>query len=649
MCGIAGVFVKKNINQTELQNVLQQMALAIKYRGPDSSGEWLDPDLNFGLAHRRLSILDLSPEGHQPMLSASGRYVIAFNGEVYNYVRLKKQLPEQQWRGHSDTEVMLAAIEAWGLEKALHSFQGMFAFALWDRKEKILHLARDRVGIKPLYYGWNNSAFLFGSELKCFRTYKNFHAEIDRDALALFVRHNYIPAPYSIYKDVWKLQPGHVISLTFSDVTNPHIIENKSYWSGKGIAESGQRDFHPATEHQLINELDGLLSEVIDMHMHADVPLGAFLSGGIDSSTVVAFMQKLSARPIQTFSIGFHEAEFNEADHAKKIATYLKTDHTELYVSPQQALQVIPHLPMLYDEPFADSSQVPTFLVSQLARRKVTVSLSGDGGDELFGGYNRYFLGDAIWKKIGWLPPLAKKIVEKSVVSLSPDAWDKAFSVLKPILPAKLKFNAFGDKLHKLAGILGAVTPMQLYECLVSIWQQPEAVVLGAERSRATSLSTLSMGGSLDFVHAMMCADMLTYLPDDILVKVDRASMAVSLEARVPFLDHRIIEFAWRLPLQMKIRGGEGKWLLKQVLYQHVPEKFFARPKMGFGVPIGEWLRGPLRDWAESLLASERLAREGFFNVNLVRQCWQEHLSGKRNWQYALWTILMFQAWLENK
>jgi asparagine synthase (glutamine-hydrolysing) len=647
MCGLAGIFAK-NIDPIAMQNIVREMALAINYRGPDSSGEWVDTDIGLGLAHRRLSIIDLSPEGHQPMLSASGRYVIAFNGEIYNYVNLKKELlRDKNWRGHSDTEVMLAAIEEWGLERALQSFQGMFAFALWDRKEKILHLARDRLGIKPLYYGWNNGAFFFGSELKSFRGYSNFHPEIDRNAVALFTRYNFIPAPYSIYKDIWKLQPGYMVSMSLGDINNPHIIENKSYWCGKVIAENGQSNLHDLTEQQAVNELDGLLREIIGMHMHADVSLGAFLSGGIDSSTVVAIMQQLSSKPVKTFSIGFNEAGFNEANHARKVAGYLKTEHTELYVSSKQALEVIPYLPDLYDEPFADSSQIPTFLVSKLARREVTVSLSGDGGDELFGGYSRYFLALNIWKKIGWLPITIKKMLADALLLLPPTSWNKLFSVAQPFLPNKLKMNMVGDKLHKLADILGVANRSQLYENLVSICHQPERLVLGADRWRLAH--HMPVMEKLDFAHMMMCTDMLTYLPDDILVKVDRASMGVSLEARVPLLDHRLVEFAWRLPLHMKIRGSEGKWLLKQVLYQYVPAKLFERPKMGFGVPIGDWLRGPLREWAESLLASERLKREGFYDATIVQQYWQEHLSGKRNWQYIIWSILMFQAWLEKQ
>jgi asparagine synthase (glutamine-hydrolysing) len=655
MCGIAGIL---GSSDPELSAPVQRMVSAIRYRGPDDSGVWCDQAVGLALGHARLSILDLSPEGHQPMVSASGRYVISYNGEVYNFAELRTELEHTgaKFRGHSDTEVMLAAFEEWGIEKAVQRFVGMFAFALWDRERRTLSLVRDRIGIKPLYFGWTGKTFLFGSELKALRAYKGFHPEIDRGALTSFMRGGYVPAPLSIYKHVYKLSAGCLLTVGEKEIeaaegfsADPDSLHATwkpiRYWSAKESAEVGCAAPFKGSEVEAINHLDGLLRHAVGLRMIADVPLGAFLSGGIDSSLVVALMQAQNSRPVRTFTIGFHETDYNEAIHAKKVAEHLGTDHTELYVSPEQAQAVIPRLPAMYDEPFADSSQIPTFLVSELARRHVTVALSGDGGDELFAGYNRYFWGRRLWRYLDRMPPSIRSGLAGGITSLSPATWADFFKRFGRFLPTVAKP---GDKLHKLAALLALPDPDAMYLGMISLWEDPaEVVVQGMEP--LTPVTDRANWASLpDFTMRMMYLDLVTYLPDDILVKVDRASMAVSLEARVPLIDHRVVEFAWQIPLSMKIKQeGEGKWLLRRVLDRYVPRQLIERPKMGFGVPIDSWLRGPLREWAESLLDAHRLEREGYFHSGPIRQRWAEHLSGKRNWQYALWNVLMFQAWNE--
>jgi len=648
MCGIVGFVRFEHQDNFSFKEVVSLMTNTLTHRGPDAAGIWLDEKVGIALGHRRLSILDLRPSGSQPMVSESGRYVIVFNGEVYNFQQLKQELAGKniKWRGSSDTEVMLAAFEAFGVKEAVKKFIGMFAFALWDRQEHRLYLLRDRLGIKPLYYGWAGKTFLFASELKALRAYPGWQAEINRDALALFLRHNYIPAPYSIYRGILKLLPGTILSISLNTDTG-FLPEPDVYWSAREVAEEGLHNQLAGDESAVIERLEVLLKDAIGLRMIADVPLGAFLSGGIDSSTVVALMQAQSHKPVKTFTIGFEEEEYNEAAQAKAVAEYLKTEHTELYVTPEQAMAVIPRMSFFYDEPFADSSQIPTYLVSELTRQHVTVSLSGDGGDELFGGYNRYFWGRSIWQKIGWIPGGLRKLLSSGLTLLSPQAWDNLFMRLEPVLPGKARQRLPGDKLHKLAEILAVENPEAMYLGLVSHWKEPAVVVSGAVEPLTVLTDSRRWANLPDFTQRMMFLDLISYLPDDILVKIDRASMGVSLEARVPFLDHRIVEFAWQVPLSMKIRNGQGKWLLRQVLYKYVPEDLIERPKMGFGVPIDKWLRGPLRDWAESLLNEKRLKQEGFFNPAPIRQKWHEHLSGKRNWQYYLWDILMFQAWLE--
>jgi len=651
MCGITGaVDLRFRTSEIELNAIVRRMADTLIHRGPDDGGTWADANVGVALGHRRLSILDLSPEGHQPMRSASGRFVIVFNGEIYNYKIIRAELEKEHasvtWRGHSDTEVILAAVQHWGLVVAVAKFVGMFAFALWDRELRVLYLVRDRLGEKPLYYGWVNGVFLFGSELKALRAHPRWQGEIDRNAIALFLRHNYIPAPYSIYQDVYKLKPGAILSLCLDESQSGSKNEPQpvSYWSAKEVAERGVLESF--SEMELVERLDHLLREAVAGQMVADVPLGAFLSGGVDSSTIVALMQVQSTRPVKTFSIGFREAGYDEAVYAKAVARHLGTEHTELYVSPDEAMAVIPRLPTLYDEPFSDSSQIPTFLVSQLARRHVTVSLSGDGGDELFGGYNRYFWGRRIWRNIGWMPCWLRSAVARGLESVSPHSWDRLFNMAGPFLPNGIKQGAPGDKLHKLAEILAVDGPETMYQKLVSHWNVPTRLVLDSMEP-PTCLTDRSQWARLpDFTQRMMFLDMISYLPDDILAKVDRASMGASLESRIPLLDHRIVEFAWQVPLSMKLRHNGGKWLLRQVLYKYVPRELIDRPKMGFGVPIDKWLRGPMRDWAEALLDERRLHDEGFFDPKQIREKWTEHLSGERNWQYYLWDVLMFQAWL---
>jgi len=654
MCGIGGFFAPEGQAGISLESIARDMAQKMVHRGPDDGGVWTDPSSGLALAHRRLAIIDLSSAGHQPMASSCGRYVIVFNGEIYNHLAMREELAAQgysqnaqSWRGHSDTETLLTAIAAWGMEQALRKSVGMFAFALWDRQEKTLSLARDRMGEKPLYYGLQEGALLFASELKALHAYPGFKGEVDREALTLFLRRNTIPAPYSIYRDIFKLPPGTWLKITPEDIADRKLAVPRAYWSLRAVAEQGQANLLQGSASEAIDELERLLRQSLAGQMLADVPLGAFLSGGIDSSTVVALMQAQSPRPIQTFTIGFHEVGYNEAEHAHAVAAHLGTEHTELYVTPEQALSVIPRLPELYDEPFADVSQIPTFLVSELARRHVTVCLSGDGGDELFGGYNRYVRGASLWKKFGWLPQSIRTELSGMLTTASPATWDSWFNKMGFLLPERWHYSAPGDKLHKLAEMLAVRSSDEIYSSLVSQWRHSENVILGNEKQPiAVVPNEAYMANVADLEHRMMYLDAVSYLPDDVLVKVDRAAMGVSLETRVPMLDHRVVEFAWSLPLSMKIRGSAGKWLLRQVLDRHVPNALTDRPKTGFSVPLDRWLRGPLNAWAEELLDPAKLKNQGFFDTSAIRMKWKEHLSGKRNWSHQLWSVLMFQAWL---
>ncbi len=654
MCGFAGFLGPlRSGNASEDLATLERMGSAIAHRGPDDSGLWADSAARIGLSHRRLAIVDLTAAGHQPMHSASGRYVLAFNGEIYNHMDLRAELDKMglapAWRGHSDTETLLAGFAAWGVPKTVERAIGMFAMAVWDREDRKLTLIRDRLGEKPLYYGWqgqgDQTVLLFGSELKALKAHPAFNASVDRNALCLLMRHNYVPAPYSIYQGILKLEPGCLATLAL-DGADAALTR---YWSAANVATSGVAKPFAGDPQQAVDELEILLRSAVKHQMMSDVPLGAFLSGGIDSSTVVALMQAQSSRPVQTFTIGFNEEGFNEAEHAKAVAGHLGTDHTELYVSAQQAMEVIPNLPKLYCEPFSDSSQIPTFLVSQLARRKVTVSLSGDAGDELFCGYNRYMLANRVWQNLSAVPSGIRRMAASGISALPPQRWNMLVKPFQAVLPHNMRHVNAGDKLHKAAGVLASQNSDSLYLGLVSHWDNPSKLVVGGlEPPTWLQGKTPALTG-LGPIQRMMALDTITYLPDDILAKVDRAAMGVSLESRVPFLDHRVVEFAWRLPQNQKLREGQTKWALRQVLYRHVPKTLIERPKMGFGVPIGEWLRGPLKDWAESLLDETRLKQEGFFSPAPIREKWTEHLSGARNWQGHLWDVLMFQAWLEKE
>lgn len=641
MCGIAGFWTSGAAR--DLAAVALQIGNAMVHRGPDDHGEWIDARAGIAFAHRRLSIVDLSHEGHQPMRSASGRYEIAFNGEIFNFDELRAELPGQRWRGHSDTEVMLAAFEQWGVEASVKRFVGMFAFALWDSRERALYLGRDRLGIKPLYYGWHDRTFLFGSELKALCAHPDFDPVIDRNSVALLMRHNYIPHPYSIYVGVKKLPPGTILKVTGAQTRS----EPQAYWSAREVAERGQRNPFPDDPAAAIEKLDHLLREAVRLRMLADVPIGAFLSGGVDSSTVVALMQSMSSRSVRTFSIGFNEDKFNEAHHARAVAEHLGTSHTELYVSPEEAMAIVPELPRYYDEPFADSSQIPTYLVSQLARRSVTVSLSGDGGDELFAGYPRYGLTQSIWSGINRVPLGPRRTATRALRMLSPATWETIYGGVSPLLPRKYRTKRPGEQIQRLADLLSVGSQEDLYKSVLSHWQDPEQLVLGSEEYPTVLTDRNRQAKLSDPVHRMMYADQVSYLPDDILTKVDRASMACSLEARVPILDHRVVEFAWSLPLSLCVREGKEKWLLRQVLYKYVPSRLIERPKMGFGVPIGEWMRGPLREWCEELLSPSRISENGIFDVDMVTRAWREHVTGTRSWHYHLWDVLMFQSWFE--
>ena len=638
MCGLAGCWGRDGSSE-----VAEKMASALMTRGPDDSGSWFDKNAEISLAHRRLAVLDLSPAGHQPMHSPCGRYVLVYNGEIYNHQDLRRNLTAEggafDWRGHSDTETLLAALRHWGIQGALERLNGMFAFALWDAAERQLFLARDRMGEKPLYYGRSGGSFLFGSELKALAVHPDWQREVDRDALALYMRHNCVPAPWSIYKGIAKLPPAQYVVIGEGGRS---VGEPQCYWDLGQVAEQGVANAAGEPE-ALTDELEALLRDAVGRRMAADVPLGTFLSGGHDSTAVAALMQIESERPVKTFSIGSHAESYNEAQHAKAVAEHLGTDHTELYVTPEDAMAIIPNLPSMYDEPFADSSQIPTFLVSQLARQHVTVTLSGDGGDELFSGYNRHIVGPKLWRQVSTLPRWIRRAAGQSLDAIAQSDVERWVSRL----PRRFRTQNLGNKLEKMASAMQASTGSAFYKDLASHWKDPGSVVLGG-REPTTLLDRTDEQPDLPGLRErMMYLDMMTYLPDDILTKVDRASMAVSLEARVPLLDHRLIEFAWRVPTEYKYRNGQGKWLLRQVLYRYVPRELMDRPKMGFGVPIEHWLRGPLREWAEELLDERRLREEGFFDPAPIRRMWEEHVSGKRRWHYHLWDVLMFQAWQE--
>jgi len=638
MCGIAGVLNLTN-SRGQLERDAIAMADSLAYRGPDDHGMWADTDAGIALTHRRLSIVDLSPAGHQPMVSADGRFVITYNGEIYNFQELRPELEARgvKFRGHSDTEVMLEAFAAYGVEATVKRLIGMFTIGVWDRRDRTLSLVRDRLGIKPLYWAKFGKLFLFGSELKALRAYPGWSPSIDGSAVAAYVRHNCVPAPQSIYKGVRKLEPGTI--LTLAPEGEPRI---ERFWDARAVARAGLADPLRVDDNELTDRLEVLLQDAVRRRMVADVPVGAFLSGGIDSSTVTALMKAANCGPVRTYTIGFDLPGFDEAPHSAAVARHLGTDHTELTVTAKQALDVIPQLPDMYDEPFADSSQIPTHLVSAMTRRHVTVALSGDGGDELFGGYNRYQLTKGAWRSLFLMPLPMRRMLAGMLTALPAGRWQQMFSAL----PGRVRPRQTGDKLHKLAAVLCAENDSDLYRRLVTHWE-PAQIMLSEVEQQGMLWDDQVEREFPGLLERMQFLDLVTYLPDDILTKVDRASMAVALEARVPLLDHRVVEFAWRIPRRTLMRGGISKWPLRQVLYRHVPRGLVERPKTGFGVPLGEWLRGPLRNWAEDLLSEKRLREGGLFSVAAVREAWREHLSGRDNWKYLIWDVLMFEAWRE--
>jgi len=651
MCGFSG-FLNFNPIWGDPLTLLQQMGDQLTHRGPDDSGVWFDNNCGVGLSHRRLSIIDLSAQGHQPMFSTSGRFVIAYNGEIYNHQELKKELLQAGviFRGGSDTEVLLAAIESWGIKQTLQRCIGMFAFSLWDKKEQTLSLVRDRMGEKPLYYGWQGKGakrtFLFASELKSLRQHSAWQGGIERDALANLLRYNYIPAPLTIHPGIFKLRPGYLLQLKKND-NGDWSEQEECWWSLQEVAQQARKNPFTGSRADAVDHLDKLLHDAIQGQSLADVPLGAFLSGGVDSSSVAAVMQAISDHSIKSFTIGFENSAYDESVDARAVANHLGTDHHEWIVTANDALSLIPQLPSYYDEPFADVSQIPTLLVSALAKQNVTVALSGDGGDELFAGYNRHQWAPKLLHRMQYFPEVIRKALAVLIESASPSGWDYFFKIIDPFLPRQLRVRHPGEKIHKIAMLLKQSGERELYETLVRIWPDPIPLLNGNSHDLVGSHKKLwSIGGS--FTERMTCLDTVTYLPDDILVKVDRAAMSNSLETRVPLLDHRIVEFATQLPLSMKIHQGTGKWILKELLDRYIPKELIERPKSGFGVPIGEWLRGPLQEWAEDLLSERKLKNGGYFDVKQVRKVWEQHSSGKKNQQYQLWSVLMFQAWLDS-
>lgn len=634
MCGIAGLVTPiPGKPREELELCVRRMMAALEHRGPDAAGVWFDESQGIVLGHRRLSVIDLSPHGSQPMVSADGRLVIVFNGEIYNFQDLRRELLVlgHRFRGYSDTEVAVTAVQQWGLEGALPRLIGMFALAVWDRRECCLYLARDRLGEKPLYYGWLGDYFAFGSELRALRALPDWDAHVDRRALTLFFRRNYVPAPFSIYRDVSKLEAGYYLRLTRTELASRTPPIPVAYWSLRDVVhrlDSCGRNL--TSEAAAVEWLDDVLRKVVSQMLVSDVPLGAFLSGGIDSSIVVALMQAISSSRIKTYTIGFAERGFNEAEAAKRVANHVGTDHSEFYLSSAEAAALVPSIATTYDEPFADASQIPTRLICGLARRHVTVALAGDGGDEAFGGYPRYMTIDRAWQMAQLLPDPLRRRIARLVEWLN--------ATVRPYNVARFE---------RLKELLAAADTESMYAAIMSYWRLPAELMAGEEEEGETRAERMEPLDDLPLVEKLMYIDALTYLPDDLLVKVDRASMAVGLEMRLPFTDHRVVEFAWSLPVGHKVRNRQGKWILRRLLRRYVPDELIDRPKMGFSVPLDAWLRGPLRDWAESLVGEERLRREGMLNPRLVRQRWNEHVAGTRNWSNELWSVLMYQAWLE--
>ncbi|MBR12522.1 MAG: asparagine synthase (glutamine-hydrolyzing) [Acidimicrobiaceae bacterium] len=641
MCGIAGLLDRRSGRTVEeLEAVAGRMADRLVHRGPDDRGTWCEPASGVAFGHRRLSIVDLSAAGHQPMASADGRWVIAYNGELYNADELRATLGERRrsaLRGHSDTEVLLEAVAERGVEWALARAGGMFAFALWDRRNRELWLARDRFGEKPLYYGWSSEGLLFGSELKALHAVDGFAPDVDADSVVDLLRWSCVPAPWTIYEGVRKVRPGHVLRFDAS----ARLVDEVAYWSPAEVAAA--TSVQPARGEEAVDELEELLGRVVASRMVADVPLGAFLSGGIDSSTVVALMSAVSGDPVKTFTIGFPDPAFDESAHAAAVAGHLGSDHHSMEVSPTEAREVIPLLPAMYDEPFADSSQIPTHLVSRLARRHVTVSLSGDGGDELFGGYDRYRHLARLSKLHGAVPAPIRRIAARSLACVTQGTWDRIGTSALMLPAPPVVRHRLGHRVHKVARVLAARSAGDLYEAMMSAENEAADIVPKAA-GRSGGLYELD-GAEMDGFRAAMLMDTMVYLPDDLLVKTDRASMGVSLEARMPLLDPELFSFAWSLAPEDRVRGGSGKWALRRLLHRYVPAEMVERPKMGFGIPLGSWLRGPLRGWADELLAPDLLAAQGIFDPALVAARWAEHVENRGDLSFQLWPILMFQSW----
>ena len=650
MCGIAGLLASSH-RVIPLQPRVKSMADSLRHRGPDWGDEWVDTSAGIAFAHRRLSIVDLTASGNQPMQSQNSRFVLVYNGEIYNHLNLREKLSNEgvhvSWRGHSDTETLVECLSLWGVEKTLQSAVGMFAFGLWDKQERSLALARDRMGEKPLYCGFNSGIFAFGSELKSLTSVPEFALTINDSAVGKFLQIGYIPDPDTIYTGIYKVPAGTWIEIRDEDVTSCSLPKPKPYWSLQEVAESGQRD--PLEEKDsaaVVDQLETLLTSAVSAQLMGDVPVGAFLSGGIDSSTVAAVMQKLSTQAIKTFSIGFEDQNYDEMPYAAAIAQHLGTDHHELRVSTADVTNTVPQLSTVYDEPFADSSQIPTLLVSQLAKRHVSVSLSGDAGDELFAGYNRYTLAGRNWGRIEKVPLAAREILSGAATRFSPSQWNAALLPAMRLLPQRFRVSLPGEKIHKIAGVLGSRDSQELYSGMIT---QLDRRVIKSSVEDARVMTMEAWPIKSDLIHQMMFVDATTYLPGDILAKVDRATMAHSLESRMPFLDHRVVEFAWKLPLSMKIRHGQSKWVLRELLRRYVPDSFFERPKMGFGGPLGDWLRGPLNSWADDLLSPERIKNSGYLHEDLVAKMWKEHQSRTHNWEHGLWNIVMLESWLDSE